>query len=101
MKQEKIGYDKLHKWLRKHKPKPKCCEFCKKEPARHISKVTEQYTKNLEDYKYLCVKCHRRLDRKYPSKQKAPQSALGNGNFIMVVEQSIKLTGGHKKHEII
>jgi hypothetical protein len=58
-----VGYTGLHEWVRKYKPVPQSCEKCGKSgtllEARNIS---GNYTRDLEDWEYLCVTCHRRID---------------------------------------
>ena len=61
-KGNKVGYFGLHDWVRKHKPKPEVCEFCKTNPPKQIAKVSKNYTRNVDDYKWLCCKCHINFD---------------------------------------
>jgi len=59
-----VGYIRLHIWLRKVKPKPEICELCKiKEPEDMANIKNHIYTRNTDDYKWLCKSCHNKLDR--------------------------------------
>lgn len=56
-------YNALHMWVRKRKIKPPKCEICnKKTEGLELAKISEKYTRNLEDYKYICYRCHKILD---------------------------------------
>lgn len=72
-----MSYAGLHLWVRKRKPKPKLCQFCKRNNAVHLAKITYHYTKDVNGYKYLCVKCHSIFDKKNKTGQKAPTSKNG------------------------
>jgi hypothetical protein len=89
--EERIPYSTLHQFIARHKNKPNFCEICNKNPPQQLGKITLHYTKNIEDYKYFCVKCHRKFDKRYASKQKAPQSALGNGQIILLRKKSKRI----------
>jgi len=74
---EKVFYSALHKWIRARKPQPEFCEFCKEKNAFHLAKITKYYTRNINDYRYLCVKCHRKWDKNHPTDQKVPTTRNG------------------------
>ena len=47
------------------KPKPKGCEFCNKEKKLALANIkNHNYTKNPDDYKWLCYSCHKKFDLK-------------------------------------
>lgn len=50
----------LHTFLRNNKPIPNKCEQCKKRKKLELSfnHKIGNYTRNFEDYKYLCGSCH-------------------------------------------
>lgn len=57
-------YHAIHKWIRNHKPKPIRCENCNKEGKLHVAKKPDAlYTRNFDDYLWLCPSCHDKLDR--------------------------------------
>lgn len=55
---ENAGYMALHKYVRNRKVKPKECEFCHKVKRLELAKDSEEYTRNLKDYVYICRSCH-------------------------------------------
>ena len=65
-------YNTLHKWLQKRR-NTDICEMCNKTSNRiEAANITGTYSRNLKDYRWLCVKCHRRYDGLYDLiKQKA------------------------------
>ncbi len=62
---EKIGcgYDALHQYVKKHKPKPKLCEVCNKELVESIHCKNHDYMRNLNNWLYVCKGCHIELNR--------------------------------------
>ena len=65
-KGDDVGYDALHDWVRKNKPKPlgEVCEVCIEPKAVHAANISGLYLRDVNDYKWLCVKCHSRMDDK-------------------------------------
>ena len=56
---EKVKYQHLHKWVRKYKPCDGYCVDCGKKPTRiQAANISGEYKRDLEDYKWLCGKCH-------------------------------------------
>lgn len=54
----------LHKWLRENHKKPEECENCGKKKRLYLTfnhKLGE-YTRNIEDYEWLCCSCHLKKD---------------------------------------
>ena len=65
-KGDNASYNAIHAYLRKHKKKPDECEKCGKKAKRlELAKISEEYTRNAEDYIYLCCKCHKIQDKTY------------------------------------
>jgi len=62
-KGDKAGYAAIHYWVRAHKPKPECCEDCKKANKElELANISGEYKRDINDYKYLCPKCHFEFD---------------------------------------
>jgi len=62
-KGDSVKYSGLHMWLRRNKPKPDACEKCGATGRLEIANLKKHnYSRCLDDYMYLCVKCHRDLD---------------------------------------
>jgi hypothetical protein len=57
-KGKEAGYAAIHAWVRRRKLKPKLCENCKTEPPRDLANTSGKYLRDLEDWKYLCRRCH-------------------------------------------
>lgn len=57
-KGDAVGYSALHRWVRKNKPIPKRCEYCKKIKKLQAANKTGKYLRTLNDWEYLCAKCH-------------------------------------------
>jgi hypothetical protein len=62
---ENVTYSGLHQWVNKHKPKSidGICENCHKVPYLDLACITGQYTRDFDDWQYLCRSCHIRHDR--------------------------------------
>lgn len=55
----------IHFWVRTHKPKPQynLCEFCLDKKYYDVANIkNHKYTRNFDDYKWLCRKCHSNFD---------------------------------------
>ena len=67
-KGDKVGYRALHRWLEKKLGKPHFCEECgnKKLSHRqyHWANISGKYKRNIDDWRRLCVKCHKKFDKK-------------------------------------
>lgn len=57
---DKIGIlpSPLHQFIRKRKPKQKYCSICNKEKKLQLASIGHTYTRNIEDYIWLCQSCH-------------------------------------------
>jgi len=62
-KGDKAGYKAIHIWIRKNKPKPQFCEKCKKNKPKQIANISGEYKRDINDYKWLCCKCHIKMDK--------------------------------------
>src|SRR5215469_10822630 len=61
---DKGAYHTIHAWLRKHYPKTGICDECG-EKGRHTEFALTHgraYSRNREDYRELCKRCHNRYD---------------------------------------
>lgn len=58
------GYSALHKWLWRNYPKTGVCVMCGQTRRTQWSFLhnSERYTRNIADYRELCVPCHTRFD---------------------------------------
>ncbi len=61
-KGDRVKKGALHTWLRKEKVKPNVCERCKKVPPYEIANISGKYLRDVNDYAYLCRRCHLESD---------------------------------------
>ena len=65
----KNAYRNLHKWIENKLGKPDTCEHCGRSNLSgkliHWSNKSKEYTRNLNDWVRLCVKCHYHYDDRY------------------------------------
>jgi len=62
IRNENLGYFGIHAWVRKRKPKPELCEWCKSAPPKDLANISGQYRKDVDDYEWICRKCHMEKD---------------------------------------
>ena len=63
---DNVGYLGVHEYLKRHFPHKGVCEECGKNAKRiELANITGKYIRNISHYRYLCVSCHRRLDKTY------------------------------------
>ncbi len=75
-KGDKVSYKGLHIWIRNNKPKKNLCEKCGLNKKVDASNISGEYKRDLNDWEWLCKKCHIRKDKKkfkniedYPTKR--------------------------------
>ena len=56
------NYAAVHKWVRKHKPKPEFCEICFKAIPTELMNIDHKCKRKIEDFKWACKKCHQKYD---------------------------------------
>lgn len=61
-KDGEVGYKTLHQWVRRYKPVPEFCVKCEVNPPKEVANVSGKYLRDLNDYEWLCVSCHRKKD---------------------------------------
>ncbi len=64
-KGDKVSYYSIHEWIANRKPKPKLCEKCKKKPPYDLANISGKYKRDINDFKWLCRKCHMIEDGSY------------------------------------
>ena len=57
-KGDRVGRSALHRWVKRRIPKPDLCVRCKKRKPMDLSNTGHTYKRNLEDWEWLCKKCH-------------------------------------------
>src|SRR5689334_1321062 len=53
-----ISYFGLHGWVRRNKPKSTFCESCGKQTKLDIANISGEYKRDIDDFKWLCRRCH-------------------------------------------
>lgn len=54
---DKVGYHGLHSFVKKRLPKPNTCDDCHEQPPRDLANKGI-YDRNLENWEWLCRRCH-------------------------------------------
>lgn len=55
---DEVGYAGVHEWVNRHKPKPEFCEECGKIPPKDLANISQEYHRDINDFRWLCRKCH-------------------------------------------
>ena len=63
-KGNEVGYNSLHTWIRKHKPKPSFCEICEKNEPYDLANISGEYKRDINDFEWICRKCHMKKDER-------------------------------------
>lgn len=66
-KKRGYGYVAIHNWIRKNKSNPLICEMCEKKGYVELSNISGKYKRDINDFKWLCPKCHSIYDKKHRS----------------------------------
>lgn len=61
-KGDDVGYKCLHKWVRRHKPKPELCQECNLKPPHDLANISQEYKRDVNDFEWLCRACHMKKD---------------------------------------
>jgi hypothetical protein len=67
-KGDAAGYAAIHYYVSRRKPKPDQCEICKESGKRLSLACVGEYTRDISQYKWLCWKCHRKIDHENPKR---------------------------------
>lgn len=59
-----VGYVALHDWVHKRLIKPEKCPKCQSKRFIQLSNISREYKRDLNDWQFLCAKCHYAYDRK-------------------------------------
>jgi len=64
-KGDKANDNVIHRYIEKIKPKSNVCEECGEKRKLMLASLTNHnYTRNPNDYKWLCYSCHKKMDMK-------------------------------------
>jgi len=57
-KGDNVGYFGVHGWIKNRLPKPDKCEICNEQPAFDLANISGEYRRNLDDWQWICRRCH-------------------------------------------
>jgi hypothetical protein len=57
-KGDSVSYEGLHIWAKKNIKKPDICEMCNYFKPKQLSNISGEYKRDVNDYQWLCVRCH-------------------------------------------
>lgn len=57
-----VSLKSLHEWVRNKIIEPSHCSSCKKEKKLDLANISQKYLRNLEDWEWLCRRCHMTKD---------------------------------------
>jgi hypothetical protein len=63
-KGDKACKGSIHDWVKARKKKPELCEECKNKPPRDLANISQEYKRDINDFKWMCHSCHQKLDHK-------------------------------------
>jgi len=62
-KGDKVKYQPLHAWVKRHKPKSMFCEKCGKVTSKlDLANISGEYKRDISDFRWLCRRCHMKED---------------------------------------
>lgn len=67
-KGDTVGYAGLHCWIRERKIKPTFCDGCSASPPRDLANISGQYKRDINDFEWLCRRCHMNSDGRNASR---------------------------------
>jgi hypothetical protein len=57
-KGDDVGYCQIHRWIHREMPLPKLCAECGSDQNIDIANISQEYRRDLNDWKWLCRRCH-------------------------------------------
>lgn len=91
-----VGYNGVHTWVRKRKPKPELCERCGLVPPLDLANISGEYNRDLDNYKYLCRKCHMDSDGRNDLWRASSKSRKLEQKFCATCEKPYYRTSGQR-----
>jgi hypothetical protein len=61
-KGNKVSKSAIHDWIKRRKFKPELCEKCQSRKSIDLANISQEYKRNLSDWKYICRRCHMEED---------------------------------------
>jgi hypothetical protein len=63
----------LHNWVRRRIPKPELCQRCQQKPSFDLANKTGIYSRDLNNWEWLCRKCHMNSDGRMNNLKRNPK----------------------------
>lgn len=57
-KGDNVSYNALHEYIKRHFPKTEKCQNCKNKKPYDLANISQEYKREIGDWKWLCRKCH-------------------------------------------
>jgi hypothetical protein len=74
---DKVKLAGLHDWVKRRLIKPSLCQDCKKFPPQDLANISQEYKRELNDWEWLCRKCHMTKDGRLERLAKIAELKLG------------------------
>lgn len=83
-KGDNVAMSTLHQWIAKIKPKPLLCEDCKEVPPVDVANISEKYKRDINDFKWVCRRCHMKSDGRIEEGTKRLNQYVKNKEKIII-----------------
>ncbi len=70
-KGDSVGLNSLHRWVKRQMPKPITCPQCHDRPPYDLACTTGIYNRNLDNWRWLCRRCHMQSDGRFDNLKQA------------------------------
>lgn len=105
-KGDEVGYNALHAWVRRNKPKSEFCEECKIKKPYDLANISGNYKRDINDFEWLCRSCHIKGDGRLDNINKIRKNYLEKGIIIhpskrKEVKEKISLACTNRKRDKI
>lgn len=84
---DKIGYEGLHGWIKRNKPKMELCECCNKNKSYDLANVSGEYKRDINDFEWLCRKCHMKKDGRIEQLSIISKNQIHSKRTIEVIKE--------------
>lgn len=94
-KGDKVTRKALHTWIKTRISKPLGCNHCGEIKPLDLANKSQEYKRELNDWLWLCKKCHMKYDKEVHKLAHARSVATRkrNGNYIFKGNQYTKIKG--------
>jgi hypothetical protein len=75
-----VSYFALHDYIKYNKPKPMTCDCCNQKKKLDLANISQNYKRDLDDWGWLCRKCHMIKDGRLNKNNKVLQSINFQGS---------------------